>query len=186
MPRFLPGWRISASGRGFAARRTAASGGGSLRRRGQHGAAALAAARPLCGRNAPAWACRCGCSMRRSGFAPVHAGEDWARRLRYTAFAQPQGQGIDAIATAAETGTACSVRDAEENMSPDCCAPWCAQRCSTAGTGAFFAPETACGVCRGRLPRQLDQPQKFPLLRGGWKGKGKAGQPILRKNTSRS
>ena len=31
---------------------------------------------------------------------PVHAGEDWARRLRYTAFAQLQGQGIDAIATA--------------------------------------------------------------------------------------
>ena len=28
------------------------------------------------------------------------AGEDWARRLRYTAFAQLQGQGIDAIATA--------------------------------------------------------------------------------------
>ena len=27
-------------------------------------------------------------------------GEDWARRLRYTAFAQLQGQGIDAIATA--------------------------------------------------------------------------------------
>ena len=32
--------------------------------------------------------------------SPVHAGEDWARRLRYTAFAQLQGQGIDAIATA--------------------------------------------------------------------------------------
>ena len=31
---------------------------------------------------------------------PAHAGEDWARRLRYTAFAQLQGQGIDAIATA--------------------------------------------------------------------------------------
>ena len=31
---------------------------------------------------------------------PTHAGEDWARRLRYTAFAQLQGQGIDAIATA--------------------------------------------------------------------------------------
>ena len=28
------------------------------------------------------------------------AGEDWARRLRYTAFVQLQGQGIDAIATA--------------------------------------------------------------------------------------
>ena len=31
---------------------------------------------------------------------PAHAGEDWARRLRYTAFAQLQEQGIDAIATA--------------------------------------------------------------------------------------
>ena len=31
---------------------------------------------------------------------PAHAGEDWARRLRYTAFVQLQGQGIDAIATA--------------------------------------------------------------------------------------
>lgn len=31
---------------------------------------------------------------------PAHAGEDWARRLRYTAFAQLKGQGIDAIATA--------------------------------------------------------------------------------------
>ena len=31
---------------------------------------------------------------------PAHAGEDWARRLRYTAFAQLQGHGIDAIATA--------------------------------------------------------------------------------------
>ena len=30
----------------------------------------------------------------------AHAGEDWARRLRYTAFVQLQGQGIDAIATA--------------------------------------------------------------------------------------
>ena len=36
----------------------------------------------------------------RAGLAPAHAGEDWARRLRYTAFAQLQGQGIDAIATA--------------------------------------------------------------------------------------
>ena len=34
------------------------------------------------------------------GAPPPHAGEDWARRLRYTAFAQLQGQGIDAIATA--------------------------------------------------------------------------------------
>ena len=31
---------------------------------------------------------------------PAHAGEDWARRLRYTAFVQLQRQGIDAIATA--------------------------------------------------------------------------------------
>ena len=31
---------------------------------------------------------------------PAHAGEDWARRLRYTAFARLQEQGIDAIATA--------------------------------------------------------------------------------------
>ena len=34
------------------------------------------------------------------GLPSEHAGEDWARRLRYTAFAQLQGQGIDAIATA--------------------------------------------------------------------------------------
>ena len=34
------------------------------------------------------------------GAPPPHPGEDWARRLRYAAFAQLTGQGIDAIATA--------------------------------------------------------------------------------------
>ena len=34
------------------------------------------------------------------GPPPPHAGEDWARRLRYAAFARLLGQGIDALATA--------------------------------------------------------------------------------------
>lgn len=38
--------------------------------------------------------------MRQSWPRPGTRRKDWARRLRYTAFAQLQGQGIDAIATA--------------------------------------------------------------------------------------
>ncbi len=34
------------------------------------------------------------------GLPPEHAGEDWARRLRYACFAHLRGQGIDAVATA--------------------------------------------------------------------------------------
>ena len=34
------------------------------------------------------------------GAPPLHAGEDWARRLRYAAFDRLIGQGIDAVATA--------------------------------------------------------------------------------------
>ncbi len=34
------------------------------------------------------------------GAAPAHAGEDWARRLRYTCFERCAREGIDAIATA--------------------------------------------------------------------------------------
>ena len=34
------------------------------------------------------------------GLPPEHAGEDWARRLRYACFARLCGEGIDAVATA--------------------------------------------------------------------------------------
>ena len=34
------------------------------------------------------------------GAPPPHAGEDWARRLRYACFARLRGEGIDAVATA--------------------------------------------------------------------------------------
>lgn len=80
------------------------------------------------------------------GPVPEHAGEDWARRLRYACFARLCREGIDAVATA---------HTAMIRRRP-CCCVWPGARGCTAQQASGPDAGLICGLCcplPGRMPK---------------------------------